>query len=695
VSFSNLVALAEYSGVITVRDAGGREVSQSFTFDTLDPVALPTAYAFPVTNAAASASGMRAIVVQGPNLTPGLANTQARAEAQLAGTLIDTTTGEPYFNEATPSTDNPDGAYNVEIVNWSVQAESGTERGSFQAPTFPDQPFPGLAHTLNFAVEVLAFLELQPGRYYMGVNSDDGFAVYTGPNARDLFAMNLGRFDGGRGATDSIFQFRVTEAGLYPFRLVYYQGEGDGNLEWFTMNPLTGAKVLINDRANPVAIKSWRQISVQERPHIASVAPARGAANVKVDAPIVVTVQEYGAPIQTAQFTVNGQAVTPQITRSGSLATLTYDPPQNLPSENNNVVQVTFTDSASRSRTETFQFNTEYVPPVVQGKNIVWVGFHSADDQPTDAAIARGFTNASDIAYTTLLTNAGHTVTRYVTTAAPDVAYLQGFDLVIISRANPSGNFQTAESSELWHSLTNPVIHLGGYTLRQNRLGLFTGNNIPDTTSTNIVLSVKVPNHPIFQGIQLDATTNTVNTYAHRVVHPVGAVRGISVNRDPVPEGGTILATVANPTDGAVNGVIISEYPAGTRMANASSNVIAGHQLVLLTGGREPDGVDASVAGLYDLDPDGAKIFLNAIGYMTGSLEPEPAQISMSARREGSNLIISWPSEGASGFVLQATDSLTNRNWQNVGGAATTNGGVTSQSVPITGTMRFFRLTRP
>ena len=157
-------------------------------------MALPTSFAFPLSAAVSTAPGMRARFAQGPLAPPDFANTLDRAEAQLDGTLIDPLTGAPYVNEAISSQDNPDGAFNVSKINWSVEAGTGTERGSFQAPTYPDEVFPGTTHANNFAAEILTYLELQPGRYYMGVNSDDGFAVFAGENARDMFAACSGPF---------------------------------------------------------------------------------------------------------------------------------------------------------------------------------------------------------------------------------------------------------------------------------------------------------------------------------------------------------------------------------------------------------------------------------------------------------------------------------------------------------------------
>lgn len=696
VSFTNLAANVEYTGIITVRDASGREVVLNFSFNTLPPVSLPVANAYPVSAAVSAAAGFRARIVQGLD-SPILANSSDRAEAQLAGTLIDPLTLEPYVNQATPSTDNPDGSYNQQLINWSVESGLAAERGNFQDPQFTDQPIPGVAHNFNVATEVLTYLELAPGRYVMGVNSDDGFVAYSGVHHRDLFADDLGRFDGARGSADTLFQFEVTQAGLYPFRLVYYQGDGGGNLEWFTMDPLSGEKVLINDRANPKAVRAWRQISVPERPYIANVFPASGQGNVAANTNILVTVQNGGAQVEqgSVQLSLNGQNVPAQVTQAAGVTTIRYNPAPSLQGDTAYTVGLTYADNASNQRTITYNFTTRFVPEVLtNGANIVWVSFHNADNEPSAAAAGAGFTEAPDVEYTRLLQAAGHRVTRYLTTTTPDVAFLNTFDLVIVSRSNPSGNFQTPESTALWHSVTKPTIHLGGYALRASRLGLSTGETIPDSGGT-IRLRVNAPAHPIFNGVVLDAATNTARAFARLVTYNGTVQRGISVNNNSIATGGTVLATVGTAGDAAFGGTVIAEFPTGTTMSNASADVSAGKQLIFLTGSRE-QGITGEAAGLYDLDGDGARLFLNAVRYMAGIQGPVPINPGIAAVRSANgDLVISWPEAGTTGFALQATSTLSTPNWQAVAGAPLASNGQLSMTIPTTGPARFFRLARP
>jgi hypothetical protein len=68
----------------------------------------------------------------------------------------------------------------------------------------------------------------------------------------------VGRFNEGRGASDTLFDFVVTQAGAYPMRLVWFEGGGGANVEWFSVLPGTNEKILLNDRGNPAALKTYR-----------------------------------------------------------------------------------------------------------------------------------------------------------------------------------------------------------------------------------------------------------------------------------------------------------------------------------------------------------------------------------------------------------------------------------------------------
>lgn len=159
-------------------------------------------------------------------------------------------------------------------ITWVNMDEAAAAQGNFTATATPPQDvaeelLPGIpgttASTDNIAAECLTYLELQPGVYQMVVNSDDGFEVTTGiksASVADMKFLSLGLFDAGRGASDTLFTFTVKQAGVYFFRLLWFEGGGGANVEWFTVNP-NGSRALVNGTQTG-SIKAFRTRTVAE-----------------------------------------------------------------------------------------------------------------------------------------------------------------------------------------------------------------------------------------------------------------------------------------------------------------------------------------------------------------------------------------------------------------------------------------------
>ena len=121
---------------------------------------IPSSFAYPVDAVDAAAPGFRIKTVQATSSAGELPNRISRAEAQLAGRLINPVTQLPYLNIANLDTCDPDGFFNEEtVINY----------GSF--PGLPGSE----GHKDNVAMEAVTYLILQPMTYTMTVNSDDGF----------------------------------------------------------------------------------------------------------------------------------------------------------------------------------------------------------------------------------------------------------------------------------------------------------------------------------------------------------------------------------------------------------------------------------------------------------------------------------------------------------------------------------------
>ncbi len=226
-----------------------------WTFTVITNVAINAGTAVAASQVDTSKPGFRVKVVQA---VAGQANTVARAEAQLAGTPA---------SVAQPGT-GPDGSHIVPgIINWStrrVSGQSGAEIGNFidllgrndaGIPGLPGTGLTGTAAVGNAAAEIFAWLDLPAGYHKFGIAGDDGFALKVGQPG-DATGQVLFSIDRGAGARDFPVAFTVPEAGLYPIRLIWYQGGGDGNLEFFTFG-LNNDKIPVNDPTHPAAVKAY------------------------------------------------------------------------------------------------------------------------------------------------------------------------------------------------------------------------------------------------------------------------------------------------------------------------------------------------------------------------------------------------------------------------------------------------------
>jgi len=276
--------------------------------------------------------------------------------------------------------------------------------------------------------------------------------------------------------------------------------------------------------------------------------------------------------------------------------------------------------------------------------SVAWVSFHSGDNTPSAGAVGAGFAQAPDIGYTDLLTANGYNVTRFVTADEFNVSQLLGFDLVIIGRGVASTHYQSATESAAWNGLPVKLIDMGGYTMRASRLGWTTGETIPDTAGTITLHASGLS--PIFAGVPMDgASGNMFNPFANIVTYTAFGTnaittRGISVNTNPFEGNPQVLATVGTAGDPASGGAIIAIWGpnpsdpnapvAGVTKINGGTDVMGGWRMEFLSGSREASGVSSETAGIFDLTPDGARVFLNSIDYFL-TVVPEPSSLALFA----------------------------------------------------------------
>jgi len=280
----------------------------------------------------ATGSGMKARIHQiAVGRGPGDANSTLNAETQLADGFEDPTTGKPYPNIADLSSATK-GIFDVLTVNWD---QDGGAQGNFSNNqvdanlAIGEELIPGIPGTEggtdNIVGEILTYLELKKGSYVMGVNSDDGFRVSTGPGAGDVAGTVLGEFSGGRGASDTLFNIAVEKDGVYPFRLTWWEGGGGANVEWFTV-AADGTKHLINYTADAKAVKAFK--TAKGRAYVKWLAGLPGRAEFHPTSPLKAVLVDDATSVVSGsiKLTVDGVEVTPSITKSGSETTVSYLP---------------------------------------------------------------------------------------------------------------------------------------------------------------------------------------------------------------------------------------------------------------------------------------------------------------------------------------------------------------------------------
>lgn len=315
-------------------------------------VTVPASFAHAKDQANTTARGFKVRVVQASNEAGTLQNSVARAEAQLAGTLVNPVANKPFDNVADKTVFGADGYYrDAGVIDY--------EKGGAATAVIPGIPNPSTPdYADNIAMEAIAYLDLAAGDYTMGVNSDDGFRVTVGWDARDQFGtLELGIFDAGRGAADSTFQFKITQAGLYSFRLVYFQGNGGANVSWF-MGP-SDNKVLINDPNISDSVKAYQSLKTPEPAFVQVInpQPATKAAmpNTTING-ILVDGETATVVTSSIELYFDSAKVDAAPVKAGNRTTFGYKPTALLKALSVHSVKLVFADSASNKRTNDFQF---------------------------------------------------------------------------------------------------------------------------------------------------------------------------------------------------------------------------------------------------------------------------------------------------------------------------------------------------
>jgi hypothetical protein len=246
---------------------------------------------------------------------------------------------------------------------------------------------------------------------------------------------------------------------------------------------------------------------------------------------------------------------------------------------------------------------------VVQAANIIWVsdnkGYGSVEPN-----------TPGDQGWIDLLTAQGHNVIyknqyeyidgqQYWRTLDPNkIAELEAADLVILSRNADSGSYSTAADNEpnLWNAVTTPLISLSAHMSRVGKWGWLNG------TGTTYALPPKFnvvdPSHAVFAGVAIDPNGQVA------ALNPQWNVDWVTGVTDA--GNGKVLATRAG--DGLVS---IVTWEAGQKFFDAGVFTAGGPRMLFIAGtGSKNAGDNYAPDGLYNLTPDGEKMFVNAVNFM-------------------------------------------------------------------------------
>jgi len=265
--------------------------------------------------------------------------------------------------------------------------------------------------------------------------------------------------------------------------------------------------------------------------------------------------------------------------------------------------------------------------------NIVWVsdqfvqGTGTSDNNGTlpNGAFGGGTGPYPDQGFLDLLTNAGHSVTRYNPPdsgnplSAADVSALNGYDLVILGKSVNSNAFDSAAEVSPWNeAITKPLLSTNVFLSRRTRLGWFGGSGNGDSAGTfGSTLTFPNLSDPVTTylvgsaSLVGDTTANAMYETITVTANPERGQNFVTTGNTPMP-GSTIIATA---TGG--NYAIIT-VPSGTLLAGqfSSGQTLQGYRLYFAAGNQEPSVAPENVignSGFENLSPENEQMFLRAV----------------------------------------------------------------------------------
>jgi hypothetical protein len=653
-----------------------------------------------------SGSGFSAIVNQmdrslnnnggdGGRLTAGDANRMPRPERQLAGGEINPTNGLAYPNLADLSGADANGIFSVglETLNYNNGALDFANSGIFNDDVgMPGLPGGGTSgnHLENYVAEFSTYLELKKGTYIFGVNSDDGFVVSSAPSPHDTLGVVLGSFLGGRGNSGaplplaSAFSAVVPEDGVYPIRVLYWQGGGGVNVEFMTLEKGNGAAALVND-GNPGSVVAHNTYTGTARPWVKfSVSPTPWDNRIMQSGPGLTkaygrtVTSNVGGDINTSDdntrpwadvgigavltnlnggsvsLLLDGVAVPAVITTAGGDTTVSYRPNPPLPSGSSHKAALVYANTTN-SWSFTVQTYTNLLAADAKDLSLAdptAVGFHAKVVQAT--------------------TGQPNTVARAETQLAG------GIPNVALPGPNADGSY-TVPGIINWNNNLNPTTSGGPVRVGDN-IGNFQKNVYGAGWPYGDHPDEAIPGLP---GTGLGNCDNSAAEFFAYLAFPTAGYYRFGVNSD---DGFAVKIGLA----GQTNGTVVFNLDAGKGSSDVPFSVVVPApgiypvRLIWYNGGG-----GANVE-FFTYDDNGNKIAVNDLSNPAsikayyalkgGGTAPKFTSVTSA----GGNLTITWEGTGK----LQQSATLAPSAWTDVTPQPTGN----TYTVPASGTDLFFRI---
>lgn len=387
--------------VLSYRDSAGATLTRTYDFVQASYVTLPPEWRVQ----APTGQGIHGMTATSANVPHG--NSLANVEGIFSGTFPTDFPADLFTNI-------------VLSANWG-KAGSGDVQGQFHRNAtgsfkVDKDIYPDVYGWTpdDVAVRLVTYLQLQPGVYRAGVASDDGFRLSAAAAGADPAGITLSQFDGGRGtpATPDLADFVVTEAGIYPFRLIWWNGGGGAALEWSIIDVANNRHLLVNQQRvdvdgfaltpgvqnlQPGGILAYNSTPTMRTlsPQLTT-QPSTGSYDNDVSSEIVVSVNGNGAAITVNSVSLNGTAVTPTIASANGITTARFTPGTPLPFNTRQLGTVIYTATGYATPfTNQFSFTTRSV----KASELATAGAFVIEAEDFDFGAGQTFPEASVMPY--------------------------------------------------------------------------------------------------------------------------------------------------------------------------------------------------------------------------------------------------------------------------------------------------------